>query len=893
MIRTRATLTLKMKTILQVILSASLVSLPWATLRANDDLTEIECIKLASFFAPIDSPDYLKYAPDREVEVLHLALDVTPDFLKRTVAGKAILRFKPLVKPVDEIKLDAVELAVESVTATEKIQAYQVTEDKLIITFAAPIPAEKEVTVTVVYHAEPTDGLFFRTPEMGYKPGDTHLFSQGEEISARHWYPCFDSPNEKFTSEVTCRVPEGMSVVSNGKLVSEENDPATGLMASHWSQEQPHANYLITLVAGYFKKVVGKHKNTPLAFLTPPSEFKEAGNSFKDTEDIMEFFEKEIGVPYPWAKYYQICVNDFVAGGMENTSATTLTDSTLFTEATENIHSSESLVAHEMAHQWFGDLVTCKDWSHIWLNEGAATYYQVLYAGHKNGRDSLLYNLRGNARQVFAMQNDTNAIVRRNFEDAHDMFGTLAYPKGGWVLHMLRSQLGEEMYRRCVKTYLERHRYGNVVTEDLRKVIEEMTGRSYDQFFDQWLYHAHYPELEISQSWNEKSKLEKISVRQTQKLGNNVGLFNFPLTVRFKGKSGTVDKVIQVTSLAEDFYLPLESAPESVRIDPEYTLLAKINFNVPTPMLYAQLADKDDLIGRFMAIEQLSERKDKEAVAKLKAALNNDSFYGVRTEAARGLRSIHTDEALEALLDSMKQSDARVRHEVVATLGGFYRDTVYEKARAVLDHEKNPVITAEAIRSLGGYAKPEVHDLLLKFMNTDSYHNEVGDAAVAAMRSQDDPAYIAPLMETLTKREMEFTGRGFAQGLGTLAYLARHEEKKTAVREFLTPLVNHKKRGVRLAAISALGTLGDAKAIAMLQTFTTSTKGGAEQATAERAIAELRADRKPADDFKNLRGEVMDLQKTNRELRKELDDLKKKVEAKDATATNAPGKKKK
>lgn len=878
------------KTYCLIVLMATVV--PQGVLRAEDDADAVERIKSAGFFAPADSADYLKFAPDRDVEVMHFALDVTPDFKHRTVAGTAVWKFKPLIKPVEEIKLDAVELAVESVTATEKIQAYQSTEDKLIITFAAPIPADKEVAVTIKYHAEPADGLYFRTPEMGYKEGDTHLFSQGEEISARHWFPCFDSPNEKFTSEMTCHVPEGMTVISNGRLVDEEKD-ANGLVASHWSQEQPHANYLITLAAGYFKKVEGKHKNTPLAFFTPASEFNEAANSFRDTEDIMEFFEQEIGVPYPWAKYYQVCVNDFVAGGMENTSATTLTDSTLFTDATENIHSSESLVAHEMAHQWFGDLVTCKDWSHIWLNEGAATYYQVLYAGHKHGRDEMLYDLYHNAKGVLSAANDTNAIVRRDYDDPFEMFGYLAYPKGGWVLHMLRSELGEKMYQQCIKTYLERHRYGSVVTEDLRKVIEELTGRSYDQFFDQWLYHAHYPELEVSQTWDERAKLAKISVRQVQKLGPNVRLFNFPLPIRFKGKFGVVDGTIHVTAVTEDFYFPLESAPELVRLDPGYTLLAKIHFSIPTPMLYAQLADKNDLIGRLLAIEQLADRRDKESVAKLKQTLDNDAFYGARVEAARALRAIHSDEALEALLDSTKQSDARVRSEVVGALGGFYRESAYAKEVDLIAHEKNPAIEAEEIQGMSGYAKPDVRDMLLKFLTMDSYRNELADAAIRGMRSQDNPQYLAPLLAELGKDESKFTSRGYASAIGTLAYLARHEEKKDAVREFLMPLVNHKKRGIRLAAISALGTLGDPKAIAVLERFAAASKSSPEQGPAERAVTELRADRRPADDFKNLRGEVMDLEKANRDLHKELDDLKKKVEAKDAASTNATGRRKK
>jgi aminopeptidase N len=606
----------------------------------------------------------------------------------------------------------------------------------------------------------------------------------------------------------------------------------------------------------------------------------------------MTFFETEIGVPYPWAKYAQICVNDFVAGGMENTSATTLTDSTLFTDATENIRSSESLISHEMAHQWFGDLVTCKDWSHIWLNEGFATYYESLYGAHKHGRDAMLYELYQRARMLTSLADDTNSIVRRTFDAPREMFGYLAYPKGGWVLHMLRSELGEELYRQCIKTYLERHRYGNVVTEDLRAVIEELSGRSYDQFFDQWLYHAHHPELEAGYSWDEKTRLAKVSIRQTQRLSENVLLFNFPLTLRFKGQFGTADRAVQVKEKEADFYFPLTSAPESVRLDPMYTLLAKVNFNVPAPMLNAQLADKEDVVGRLLAIEQLANRRDKDTVGKLKQALNSDGFYGVRLEASRALAAMRSEEALDALLASTKQSDARVRRQVVADLGGFYRDTAYEAARRALESEKNPEIVAAAIRELAGYSKPEVQASLLKFLDSKSFHNELGDAAISAMRSQDDPAYIAPLLERLAKHEAEFTSRGFAQGLTALAYLARNEEKKDQVREFLLGQVNHKKRTIQLAALNALGRLGDPKALATVERFSTASKASPERAAAEQAVSDLRAVRKPVDDFKNLRQEVLDLQKANRDLRQEMDDLKKKVEANQSPRTNAPPKKK-
>ena len=182
--------------------------------------TGIECLKSATFLAPSEPGADHNYPPDREVNVSHLALDITPDFKQRTFEGKETFQFKPNGKPVQELSLDAVDLTILSVASTEEIQGWQLTTNKLIITFVKPVPLDQEEMVVIAYRAHPSKGIYFRTPEMGYKEGDTHLFSNGEPIEARHWYPCFDSPNAKFTSEVTCRVPAGMTAESNGRLVS-------------------------------------------------------------------------------------------------------------------------------------------------------------------------------------------------------------------------------------------------------------------------------------------------------------------------------------------------------------------------------------------------------------------------------------------------------------------------------------------------------------------------------------------------------------------------------------------------------------------------------------------------------------------------------------------------
>ena len=846
-----------------------------SALRATTEAAHLYCGHGRALFASPDSAEYLKYAPSREVDVLHLKLDVTPDFRERTVAGTATLRFKPIGQPLAELKLDGVELRVSDVASTAKLLGWQATDKQVVLTFAEAIPADQETTVTITYSATPQHGLYFRTQEMGYQAGDDHLWTQGEPTEARHWFPSFDAPNEKFTSEMICHVPKGMVVLSNGKRM-EETEDAAGLVAVRWLQDKPHVNYLIALCAGNFKSITDTYRDIPMAFWTPASQIDQAKTSFRDTRDMMGFFEKEIGVPYPWAKYDQVCVEDFGWGGMENTTLTVLNDRTLFTDATENLRDSQGLVAHELVHQWFGNLVTCKDWSHLWLNEGFATYYEALYEKHKHGQDAFLYVMYSRLKGIAAVANDTNAIVRRDFNTPEDQFGFHAYPKGSWILHMLRSQLGEDLYRRCVKTYLERHQYGSVVTEDLNKVIEELSGRSFDQFFNQYVYHAHHPELNVTYAWDERTKLAKLSIQQVQRLSDDVLLFNVPLPVRFKTKSGVVDRVLNVKDKAEDFYLALPEAPQGVRIDPGMTLLAKVTFN-PTPaMLDAQLADKSDMLGRLLAVEQMRGKRD--ALKKLKDALNNDSFYGVRLAAAQGLRAIQTDEAFEALRASLKQSDARVRRQVVQDIVGQYREAAYETAVKIAAEEKNPDIKAIAITSLGAYAKPAVREQLLKSLNSTSYSHSLADAAINGLRAQDDASCIAPLMETLREKESAFTSGGFARGLDTLGFLARNEEKKDAVREFLLSHVNSPKKRVQTSAIIALGTLGDGKAIAALEKFATGPKESSERAAADKALAALRDVKKPSADLRAIRGEVMTLQRENRDLRREFDDLKKKLD---------------
>jgi aminopeptidase N len=319
--------------------------------------------------------------------------------------------------------------------------------------------------------------------------------------------------------------------------------------------------------------------------------------------------------------------------------------------------------------------------------------------------------------------------------------------------------------------------------------------------------------------------------------------------------------------------------PEIVRIDPELTVLAKVSFNPPTAMLQAQLADKDDLLGRLIAIEQFGARADRTAVPRLKEALNHDRFWGVRMAASKALRAINTDDAFEALVASRKQSDARVRQQVVTDLGGFHRDAACAALLKIVEEEKNPEIQAGAVRALGAYRKPEVREALLRQLDADSYRSVRAGAAIGAIRVQDEPSFIEPLLTRLQKSAGVFPSEVFVEGLETLAWLGRGEEKKEGVREFLTGYVNDKRQRVQLAALSALGTLGDGKAAAVLEKFSEDARQSPQRTAAEKALGTLREARKPSAELGALRKELTDLKSENRQLRKDMDDLKKRLEA--------------
>ena len=327
---------------------------------------------------PGDEPHWPR---NRVCDIKHVKLELVIDVDNKALSGTATITFAPINDGLTSVEFDAVEQQIKAVRTSDGISlGYSYADNKLHVELGRQLKTPEEMTIQIDYQCIPRRGLYFNSPDAAYPHRPPQVWTQGEDEDSRYWFPCHDYPNERFTSEIIVTVPLEWTTVSNGKLlaVSENGDVRT----HHWSQDKPHPAYLISLVAGGYTEIQEEWNGIPITYYAPPGREDDTRRAFGNTPKMMEFFAEKIGVPYPWHKYSQVTVADFIFGGMENTSATTMTDTLLHDERAHLDYSTDSIVAHELAHQWWGDLVTSRDWAHAWLNEGFATYFDLLFKEH-------------------------------------------------------------------------------------------------------------------------------------------------------------------------------------------------------------------------------------------------------------------------------------------------------------------------------------------------------------------------------------------------------------------------------------------------------------------------------------------------------------------------------
>jgi len=711
--------------------------------------------------APANAEEPLRTAASRRIDVQHIRLDIELDLPKKHLRGRATIDFSPLPaffeaarEPVIELDAHALDVsAVRLAKDGDQMAAvdFSVGDDELFIT--APQDAIKtgnKYSVEIDYSVtDPATGLHFFGPTKQAPDTPLMVWSQGEPQANHHWFPCIDNSNERQSTELNVRVSGGVEVLSNGKLISRSNS-AQGHTTFHWKQEKEHVAYLVTLVAGKFNVTTDEWRGKPVTYYLPEDRAADIERTFGRTKPMLDFFSKRFGIEYPWDKYAQVVVEQFTFGGMENTSATTLYHRALHDKRAIVDSTPDWLIAHELAHQWWGDLVTCKDWSHLWLNEGFATYSESLWAEHSLGRDERDWHMLEDSRAARSGSTQTRPIVDRHYPNPGSMFDNRVYPKGAWVLHMLRARLGDEDFFRGLQRYGTVMSYQTAETSDLRKTFERLYGLSLERFFHDWTERPGNPKLLVETEWQPQSKRLKVHVKQTQK----VDVFEIPvrIDVQLKGYEKSqlaLNRLMNEREFTE--YVALTGTPETVEVDPEFALLAQIEQKQSLALWESQI--KKQTVGtvpaRVRAAEHFATVRTDKSRNLLAAALANDGFYGVRTEVAKALGKVKGDIARDALLAGLSQDNAKVRRACATALGNFEHDSKVQDAlrRKHTEGDISYFVESSVMSSLSKVLDEPPVDLLIAALEKPSHRETIRLTALQQLGKSSDPAVQAVLFD--------------------------------------------------------------------------------------------------------------------------------------------------
>ncbi|MEM0287309.1 MAG: M1 family aminopeptidase [Nitrososphaerota archaeon] len=805
------------------------------------------------------------YPPDRPFNLEHIVLNITPDFTKQWIDASAVLTFQAKRSGVKELSLDFEGMRVKSVSLPEKgILIFHQEAGKLVAELPAPSKLDEKFSVQIDYEGHPVKGLYFRGPDKDHPSRPTQLWSQGEDEDSHFWFPCIDSPVQKVTSEVIANVPANMTAISNGNLVDVKLDEAKGKKIFHWSQQKPHSTYLISLVVGEYVELKEEADGVQLYYYVYKGREEDAKRSFGETQAIMKFFIQKIGYPYPWDKYAQVVVSDFIFGGMENTSCTTLTDTTLHDEKAHLDFSSTSLVAHEMAHQWFGDLLTCKHWSHAWLNEGFATYFDALYTEESKGRDEFFYTLMQNL-ETYLEEVDKHyarAIVTHTYETPSELFDRHLYQKGSLVLNMVRAKLGDTDFWRSIQTYVKDNAFGSVETQDFARAIEKVTGINMDGFFEQWVTKLGHPVLNVE--YKEENSIASLRVQQKQ--DGDAFAFDLKVLVQYKGDSEL--HVFPIKQKDQTIALRLRSKPSFITVDPEFELLKTLEFKRPKEMMIRQLESANS-VGRIQAAQGLAKDGSLEAVEALrKALLDENLFWGVRAEVAKALGDIGTDAALRALQDASNIGHPKARRAVMAALGKFKKEESAATLSSVLEKgDASYFVEAEAARSLGKTRVQSYFELLTKTLSKSSWQEVIQVGAIDGLAELGDERALPLIKERTSKYFIPSVRQAATTALGKFP-------GKQDVYLLLLDLLKDDWFRVRAAAANALVELRETRAIGELEKLAEREIDGRVKRIFREAIANLRAiESGSGQEVKQLREEIDRLKEENKELRERLEKL--------------------
>lgn len=630
--------------------------------------------------------------PRKVNDLVHTKLDVRFDYKKRYMYGKEWVTLKPHFYPTDTLRLDAkgMDLKTIAVVKNGKNVPLKFTyQDSLSVAIKLDkvYRNNESYTIYIDYTAKPNElkvkgsaaindakGLYFINPDGTEKDKPTQIWTQGETESSSAWFPTIDKPSQKTTEEISMTVLSKYVTLSNGKLVSQKNN-ADGTRTDTWKQDLPHSPYLFMMAVGDFKIYKDKWRNKEVTYYLEPKYAPYAKEIFGMTPEAIEFYSKTLGVDYPWYKYSQIVVRDYVSGAMENTSATL---HGVYVQGTHRelldayYDDGRSTIVHELFHQWFGDYVTAESWSNLTVNESFANFSETLWAEHKYGHDV------ADEHNYIDMQNylrspdaRTKNLVRFHYADKEDVFDVVTYQKGGRILNMLRNYLGNEAFYKGLNIYLTTNAFKNGEAQQLRLALEQASGLDLNWFFNQWYYGAGHPILDISYKWDDATKTQTVYLQQSQ----DGQIFKLPMAIDIYASGKKIRHKVWMNNQNDTLTFKLASKPDLVNVDGDKILLVKKTDHKTLQEFAFQYFNAPLYLDRLEAINAVADKQGEKDAQKVLIAALNDKYYGLRDKAIRTIK-LDNDairNAAQPILAKLAQTDDNtlVQAQAIAALGSL------------------------------------------------------------------------------------------------------------------------------------------------------------------------------------------------------------------------------
>jgi len=661
--------------------------------------------------------------PERKIDLLHTSLHLTFDWESESLQGLAILHLKPYFDTLGSLSLDARQLEVSRVRLLRGKDSIPLTfhseRDKLHIRLDRTYSRSEDFRLTIDYLARPgatggsaaissNQGLFFINAQGKDPEKPRQLWTQGETNWNSKWFPTIDHPNERATQEIFLTVDTSFVTLSNGRQISSVPNGA-GLRTDRWVMELPHAPYLTMIAVGQYAIVSDSWKGIPLSYYVEPAYKEHARAIFPFTPEMLQFFSDLLGYPYPWPTYSQIVVRDFVSGAMENTTASVFGE---FVQKTRreliDIKENEKIVAHEMFHQWFGNLVTCESWANLALNEGFANYSEYLWLEHQYGRDEADLHLKNEWEGYFAdVTNNLHPLIHFGYEENEDMFDAHSYNKGGSILHVLRNDLGDEAFFQGLNRYLQRNAFQAVESHHLRLAFEEVTGKDLSRFFEQWFFGTGHPILRVSHTYDEVSGVLTVDVEQEQHPDRMNPVFELPtqLGIRYKD-SLHLEKII-IRERKQVFQFPVPVPPDWVSVDPFRILPASWEDEKSDQELAEQFLHAPSIIDRTEALDRLAVSAGG-IPEKLFPLAFNHPFWAIRKQALEVL----PEDKIDSLIPQMavlarNDANSAVRAAALQALAIWEADSLVELAKGLIATDSSYLTIAAALDILSQREDPQ------------------------------------------------------------------------------------------------------------------------------------------------------------------------------------------